>query len=239
MSVELALSTDRRAARSRRELITISGTGEPGGRPLIPISHPVRSAAVAALLLVTAGCRLPFSGGRLGAERRDLEAARARWAASHLGGYSYAVTPVCYCIRRAIRVTVQGAAVSRVWVDDGQPVPSAEEPELATVDAMLAAIRSAIAHDAASVQARYDERGVPYEVMIDSSANVADDESGWNVTDFAVATSLHQARFLRRTGHLPDPLSPPETPMPRKLVRVLVIGLTLFLPGCLVVTCGG
>ena len=145
-------------------------------------------AAAAALLLLAAGCRSPFGpGGRLDHEADALRAARARWSANRSASYTYTFTPVCFCIRHPVRVTLQnGQATSVIYADNGQPAVSPDDTGV-TVDELLSKIESAIQHDAYSVRATYDGRGVPVDVFIDYDQNTADEEFGWHVDGFVPA----------------------------------------------------
>jgi hypothetical protein len=154
-------------------------------RILLPLRS--RAAAAAALLLLAAGCRGSTSGD-LGAQAAKLRAARERWAASRPAAYSFTVHPVCFCAPGTIRVTVAGGvATSRVFVETGEPVSENLFTGLSTVDAMLGSVGDAIAHDAASLDTGYDDRGVPAHVRIDYRANVIDEEFGWEVTELTSA----------------------------------------------------
>lgn len=148
-------------------------------------------AAAATLLLLAAGCRSPFgAGGRLQHEANALRAARARWSASRPASYTYTFTPRCFCSSHAVRVTLQnGTATSVVYADNGQPAAALDASRV-TVDELLSTIESAIQHDAHSVRATYDERGVPVDAFIDYDANTADEEYGWTVSGFTPAAGL-------------------------------------------------
>ncbi|HEX6748584.1 MAG TPA: DUF6174 domain-containing protein [Longimicrobium sp.] len=148
-------------------------------------------AAVATLLLLAAGgCRWPFGLDHLDEAREDLRAARSRWEERGSSSYRYTVQPICFCGVRAMRVTVSGGEVaSRVWADDGQPVPASLAAGLGTVEDLFAKIQDAIDRDAAELQATYSTLGVPRRVEIDYSRNVADEEFGWSMTEFEITLS--------------------------------------------------
>jgi hypothetical protein len=150
-------------------------------------SKRIRTAA-AALLLLAAGCRFPFAAeGRLHDEANALRAARARWSDNRGGSYTYTFTPRCFCILHPVRVTLQnGHATSVIYVENGQPAASADVSGV-TVDELLSTIESAIQHDAYSIRATYDGRGVPVDVFIDYEQNTADEEYGWRVDGFVPA----------------------------------------------------
>jgi len=157
--------------------------------------HPRFRAAAAALLLVAAGGCGSIFGSHLGDARRALRDARSRWEEAKSSSYEYTVDPLCYCGVREMRVTVSGGqVVSRVYTDNGQPAPANEFDAFGTVEDLFATIEDAIDRGAADVDATYDLNGVPREVGIDYSRNVADEEFGWRIVRFTpgvAATRLH------------------------------------------------
>jgi len=150
---------------------------------MVPRTFPLRLAAVAAVLAV-AGCSSPTGVTR--AEKVALTRAEAQWAAHRVSSYTIVEVPHCFCggLRQIRSTVVNGTVTERVYVDDGSPVPPMFFTEIATVDAMFAALEQAIRDDAAALDATYDTRGIPVAASIDYSANTADEEFGWMVISF-------------------------------------------------------
>jgi hypothetical protein len=143
----------------------------------------LRLAAFAALLavpLVIAACSsLTGSGDD---DAADLRRARADWAALGARSYTFVVGLRCFCGVGDIRFTVvDGVATSRTIVDEGTPLPEPLFHDIETIDAMFAHLDRAIREHAFSLQARYDQHGVPVEVQIDYLQNAVDEEFGWVV----------------------------------------------------------
>jgi hypothetical protein len=142
-------------------------------------------AAALALPLVAAACSSPTGPGR--DELVALQRAQAQWAALGARSYTFVVGMRCYCGVREIRATVvDGIATSRVFVDDGSPVPETQFHNIATVDAMFAHLDRAIQDHVFSFEASYDARGVPVDVQIDYWEDMIDEEFGWVVRSLTV-----------------------------------------------------
>jgi hypothetical protein len=149
------------------------------------------TAVLVAAGLALAGCADAPGGPGGGATPvpRDLDAARAAWAASGASGeYQLQVVPTCFCPQIAVTSTVRdGQVVDR----DAYPVPEAGggggpvDAELAkavpaTVEALFAVIEKQSGAAAQSVT--YSREGIPVSMWFDPVANAADDEFGYSVT---------------------------------------------------------
>ena len=121
---------------------------------------------------------------------RALDEAQARWESLGPGSYVYALSRQCFCPLEYIgpaRVTVDdGAVVSRVYVDSGDPVPAAYD--FPTVDGLFEVLRSALEQEADEILVTYDpDLGVPLEIWIDYEHMAADEELGYVVTEAVAA----------------------------------------------------
>lgn len=149
----------------------------------------LRTALIgAALALPLAGCESP--SGPSHADRVALQRAKAAWAALGVDDYTMVVGTYCFCGVREIRFTVvDGVVTSRTVLDDGTPLPPNSFSNVETVDAMLDHIEKAIDEHVASLDAEYDEHGVPVSVSIDYLANAIDEEFGWGVKSLILPES--------------------------------------------------
>ena len=139
-------------------------------------------AAALALTVVIAAC-----GDPVGVD--SFEEARQRWNERAVTHYSYVLRPLCFCISTGpFRVTVRDDEIVSV-VDDGTGEPVTGDPLVLvrTIDQLFVLLDEAWAEDAHVVQAEYDPTyGFPTELWIDYNENVADEELGYQVSEFAV-----------------------------------------------------
>ena len=88
-----------------------------------------------------------------------------------------------------MRVTAD-SVTSRVYADDGTPVPAQHAESFPTVDGLFQLILDAIEDDADEIDVVYDpDTGVPLEIAIDFIEMAADDELTVRVVDDVTPTS--------------------------------------------------
>ena len=137
------------------------------------------------LALGAAACSLTSTTG---SERDELARNRMRWTVLGPDDYGYTVQRICFCGAEAtgpVRVTVQdGVAVSRVYVESGEPVRDALEEFFPTVEGLFDFLLDAFEREAHRIEVMYDpDTGVPLDVFVDYVENVADEEVGFLVTE--------------------------------------------------------
>lgn len=114
-----------------------------------------------------------------GSAQRSLDAARERWAEHGVASYRMRVGVRCFCPRSY-------TMPRPLTVRRGKPVPPVP-PHLrtyATVPRIFAFIQRAIDGRAALMTVRYSPHGLPREVSIDRSFQIADEEIGVVVDRF-------------------------------------------------------
>ncbi len=150
--------------------------------------------AVAIALLVATGswgiACTTAGPDRLFGPRIELTRNAQRWRAQGLAAYSLVERRVCFCIERGpVRVVVRGGVVDSVVVIAGGAVlTSAEAAQYRSVGGLFAVIADALDRDAASLQVTYHPTlGYPTSISIDYSAQVADEEVQYLVSDLTPA----------------------------------------------------
>ncbi|MEQ1854858.1 MAG: DUF6174 domain-containing protein [Longimicrobiales bacterium] len=121
----------------------------------------------------------------------DLEEAARTWERTRPSSYVYAVERLCFCpveYRGPVRVRVQGdSVVERVFVDTGDPVPSAYADVFPPVEGLFEILSDAYEGDAHEIRVTYDSAtGVPLDFWIDYMEMAADEELGMRVTEGVV-----------------------------------------------------
>jgi len=119
-----------------------------------------------------------------GSAQRALDAARERWAAAGIDSYAMRVRISCFCDRAT---TTPRTLVVR----DGRPAggrrarrtPAALRP-YASVPRIFARVQRAIDDRVALLTVRYDRRGLPTSLYVDTSFAIADEERGIAVDRF-------------------------------------------------------
>lgn len=163
-----------------------------------PLTSRLRLAAFAALLAPLAGCPAPApvvepppaeppnEGGATPAVRSgDLDEAMARWEAADLGAYRLTLQRSCFCpspdYTGPFDVTVRDGVIEAVRLS-GERVDAERGM---TVRALFDLIEEAYDRGAEVVRVTFDpEVGVPTEVYIDYSSQMADEEISYTVTGF-------------------------------------------------------
>ena len=147
--------------------------------------------AVAGLPLVAAACSNPFASSDLERARDRLADARREWALVGVDSYEYTVGLWCFCGDTGpVRVRVlDGVVVSRVYVPSGDPVPGDRFANVDTVEELFDYVEAALDQRPEEVELGFGFRGVPMEAWFDYSRNVADEEGGFGVSEFAVIDS--------------------------------------------------
>jgi hypothetical protein len=140
--------------------------------------------------LALAACRVE-GGSPTEPDGLELAMARLRWAQTAPEAYQITVSHSCFCpveVVRPVIVTVRdGQVESRRYAETGAEVDPRFATAFPTVDELFGVIEGAIARHAERVDAVYDPaRGFPISVVIDGSADIADDESFYSIRDFIV-----------------------------------------------------
>lgn len=118
------------------------------------------------------------------AERAELDANRARWAATGIRDYRLTTFLGCFCIDIApVTVTVRDGVISTI------DPPDAPAFQVFTVDKLFDEIDRAIAQPVDSLRVRYDPaNGVPLNLDIDEDFGIADEERFIEVRSFTALT---------------------------------------------------
>lgn len=126
-----------------------------------------------------------------------LAAAEARWKSKSLTSYSFIYEPNCFCVRTKLLVTVVDGAVISVKAAPGQEnigephVPAVGDAP--SVEKLFADLHRAYddAKPAADVQVTYDaEYGFPATAFIDWDTAMADEETGYTVSELAATPTV-------------------------------------------------
>ena len=116
-----------------------------------------------------------------------MREAEQLWQLRRPARYEYTVQRQCFCgedARGPVRVTVDGETIVSQTYDDGRAVDAPADEWFPSVDGLFAVLRDAFARDAHEIRVSYDPQlGVPVELWIDYSQNIADEELGFTVTE--------------------------------------------------------
>jgi len=133
-----------------------------------------------ALLVVAASCR-----DSVGPERptTDLEAARQQWRAQNLHTYAFTLQRSCFCGNvDPLYVAVVNDTVVEVLDFRTGAVVDLHLGD--TIEGLFTFIQNAIDNHAQLIRANYDSaKGFPIEIDYDGSAQVADDEIFYRISD--------------------------------------------------------
>jgi hypothetical protein len=154
--------------------------------------RPLRLAVLLTAVVLTgatAGCDDPVSPAVT-----DLARAMDRWEAHGPRDYSFDYQVKCFCSldTRPLRIEVRDGEVVRALpagseevLDDGAALDG-----IPTIDDLFKWILDAIEHEAAQIDATYDEQlGYPHDVFIDRIKQAIDDEFSFEVTNFQALSS--------------------------------------------------
>lgn len=113
-----------------------------------------------------------------GRAQKDLDAARAAWKAAGIRHYTFRGQLSCFCPETYTRPRV-------LKVRGGLPVnPPQNLGPIASVPRMFRLIQGAIDQKVAGLTVRYGARGVPRQISIDRSRQIADEESYYTIDRF-------------------------------------------------------
>ena len=145
-----------------------------------------RIIGVCAAVVLAVACSAESDTGGLAP---SASAARERWSQHRPASYQFTMAKGCECladVTRPVIVTVIGTTVtSRVYADNGVPVPAQFAPSFTTIDALFDLLQAARDKNAAVAAATFDAvLGYPLTIALDYSSIVADDESWYTVTNF-------------------------------------------------------
>ena len=149
----------------------------------------VTRAIGAALIIGSAGACDALTGlDDYSREERDLDRARRNWSLSDVEDYDYVLRRRCYCELggEPVRVTVRNGFVVDLEVEStGELLPLSWAHRYPPVTGLFSLVRQAIDRGAFQVDAIYDQQyGVPIDIWVDYSRNVADEETGYEVDSF-------------------------------------------------------
>ena len=146
----------------------------------------VRFIPAALLLLAAAGCATEPSDN----VRNSLQAGKAKWASLNLKNYEFTMTLACFCGAPAapVRVTVvNGVVTSRIDTNTEAPVAASANQHYPNVEGLVDLVENALNQGVDNISTRWDqERGYPFNVLIDYRFATIEDNISWNVKDFAV-----------------------------------------------------
>jgi hypothetical protein len=134
-----------------------------------------------------------------GTEQRRLDSARDRWRRRGAHHYRIRLALRCFCQRDITTPVV-------IFVRNGHPLNAPSHlRRAATVTRLLRTVQSAIDERVSGLSVRYDSRGVPRSIGIDTRRQIADDEIEYAVDRFWRGTTgrggperATQPRPLRR-----------------------------------------
>ena len=158
----------------------------------------LRPSVLALLLVPLAGCPAPAEveppegpvvgpiadGGEPSDPSPEFVAARERWTEADLGAYSMTLQRICFCptpdYTGPFEVAVRDGAIETVMLEGA----SVDVERGETVEALFDLIAEAYERGAESIAVDYDpEWGYPTSVGIDYSAQMADEEIAYRVSD--------------------------------------------------------
>jgi len=120
-------------------------------------------------------------------QQDELREAQELWQLRRPARYEYTVRRQCLCTEDAlgpVRVSVDGETIVSQLYEDGRSVDASAVEWFPSVDGLFAVLRDAFTRDAHETRVSYDPRlGVPVELWIDYSQNIADEELGFTVTE--------------------------------------------------------
>jgi hypothetical protein len=121
----------------------------------------------------------------------ELDVNRALWDAAAVHDYSMTFQRLCFnCdieFLIPVRITVRGDTIHEVTdLDTGAPVEQPAEGAFLTIDEVFDVIQNAIDQDAAEIDVRYNSTfGYPTDVIIDFSRSMFNDDTQFQISDFA------------------------------------------------------
>jgi hypothetical protein len=148
---------------------------------------------VLVLLVALVGVPLAACAGDVPKQLSDAE---KLWKSQKLADYDFTLERQCFCpeeYRGPVNIQVRNrAAVSVTFVSDGSAITDDRFADADTVDKLFTILKNAYTgknsfnQKAASVTVTYDPAlGFPASFFIDVSEQIADEEQGYTVTDFA------------------------------------------------------
>lgn len=141
---------------------------------------PIPVAALA-LLAVVVSCSDAVGPTR---KTRELDVARQRWHAQDLHTYAFTVQRSCFCgnVHPLFVIVVSDTVAGVFDLEDGFKQVDSHLGE--TIEELFTFIQQAIDKPAEKIDVVYDPtRGFPVQVDYDGSAQIADDEIFYRVSD--------------------------------------------------------
>lgn len=132
------------------------------------------------------------AGGQTEDIAETLRRNQRKWAEQQVKEYQFVFRRVCFCIPEFVRPVVinvrDGKIVAVRYADrDQQSVLPENFHRYQTVDELFAIIQQAIDQKAHRINVAYDQkRGFPTAVFIDYSADMADEERGFQISALKV-----------------------------------------------------
>lgn len=162
----------------------------------------LRTSVLAALLVPLAGCPAPaqiepvegpinspvLTGGEPSDPSPEFEVARAQWAEAGLDAYQMTLQRICFCpspdYTGPFEVVVRNGAIEGVTLEGAM----VDDERGETIEALFDLIAGAYERGAEEIAVEYDaEWGYPTSIGIDYSAEIADEEIAYRVSDLRSA----------------------------------------------------
>ncbi|HFD88139.1 MAG TPA: hypothetical protein ENJ35_10760 [Gammaproteobacteria bacterium] len=158
-----------------------------------------------------------------------MQANRSKWEALNIDDYTYTLQRSCFCgpnERRPVDITVHnGEVTSAKYADTGEPLPENASFNRLTIPDLFDQIQGAIDQNAERIDVTYDpQTGIPGNMYIDISSQIADEEMGITATNFQPIGTPNQGAVLPQRNvigfgnRMPVIIQPGEQVAPRDYV---------------------
>lgn len=119
-----------------------------------------------------------------------LDSAQERWEKENVQDYTFEFRWLCFCTPdyvRPVSLTVRGGVlISGEYTDTGSTLTIEQLDRYQTIDELFEMIEEAVADNAHQITATYNQTyGFPDDVYIDYREMLADEERGFQITNFS------------------------------------------------------
>ncbi len=120
--------------------------------------------------------------------RSEIERSRLLWSTVEPDSYEYVLERICFCgeeARGPVRVRVENGSIDELrYTMPDLPVDSSLWSLFPDVDGLFDLLENALDRDAAQIDAIFDpDWGIPVDLFIDYSREIADEEVGFVVRE--------------------------------------------------------